>query len=233
MPQPPTGTAPAQKAAAGVFAAASTIRKGRSLHPRGIAFHATVEVAPDGGALATRRARSYEGAVRFSRGAGLPARLPDVNGLAVRIADAHGPQRHQDLLLVTSSAAPLARHVILPALSFTTRPFSSILAYRLDGGGLVVVGGRPADGLPAASLDQLPELARRGHLRYALMVASLRGGWEEVGEVVVGREPLPGDEGEALRFNPWHTGPSLRPAGPLNALRDPAYRASQRARLGS
>jgi hypothetical protein len=33
-----------------------------------------------------------------------------------------------------------------------------------------------------------------------------------------------------LRFNPWTTGPGIRPAGWLNLLRAAAYRASQRSR---
>jgi hypothetical protein len=40
--------------------------------------------------------------------------------------------------------------------------------------------------------------------------------------------PLTADQTEALRFNPWTTGPGIRPAGWLNLLRDAAYRASQR-----
>ena len=42
--------------------------------------------------------------------------------------------------------------------------------------------------------------------------------------------PLPAEQTEALRFNPWTTGPGIRPAGWLNLLRDAAYRASQRGR---
>ena len=37
---------------------------------------------------------------------------------------------------------------------------------------------------------------------------------------------------EALRFNPWTTGPGIHPSGWLNLLRDAAYRASQRGRRG-
>ena len=40
------------------------------------------------------------------------------------------------------------------------------------------------------------------------------------------------EQTEALRFNPWTTGPGIRPSGWLNLLRDAAYRASQRGRQG-
>jgi hypothetical protein len=42
--------------------------------------------------------------------------------------------------------------------------------------------------------------------------------------------PLSADQTEALRFNPWTTGPGIRPSGWLNLLRDTDYRASQRGR---
>jgi hypothetical protein len=55
-------------------------------------------------------------------------------------------------------------------------------------------------------------------------------GWRRIGSIDVGA-PLGGDVGERLRFNPWNTGGGIRPAGPFQGLRDPAYSASQRARL--
>jgi hypothetical protein len=48
--------------------------------------------------------------------------------------------------------------------------------------------------------------------------------------VTVG-ESLSAEQTEGLRFNPWITGPDIRPSGWLNLLRDAAYRASQRGRL--
>jgi hypothetical protein len=44
--------------------------------------------------------------------------------------------------------------------------------------------------------------------------------------------PLSAEQTEALRFNPWSTGPGIHPSGWLNLLRDAAYRASQRGRQG-
>jgi hypothetical protein len=45
-------------------------------------------------------------------------------------------------------------------------------------------------------------------------------------------QPLSAEQTEALRFNPWTTGPGIHPSGWLNLLRDAAYRASQRGRRG-
>lgn len=50
-----------------------------------------------------------------------------------------------------------------------------------------------------------------------------------VGVASLGRR-LPASVADDLRFDPWHTGASLRPVGLLNRLRRPAYVASQRSR---
>jgi hypothetical protein len=67
---------------------------------------------------------------------------------------------------------------------------------------------------------------------FALTVAAPFRGWRRIGSIEVGA-PLGVDAGERLRFNPWNTGGGIRPAGPFQGLRDPAYSASQRARLSA
>jgi hypothetical protein len=42
--------------------------------------------------------------------------------------------------------------------------------------------------------------------------------------------PLDDAEGDALRLNPWHTGPGIKPLGVLQALRRFAYVGSQNQR---
>jgi hypothetical protein len=66
-------------------------------------------------------------------------------------------------------------------------------------------------------------------LRFELRATRSFGRSRALAAVTVG-PPLPDDQTEALRFNPWTTGPGIRPAGWLNLLRDAAYRASQRGR---
>lgn len=41
---------------------------------------------------------------------------------------------------------------------------------------------------------------------------------------------LPDEEAERLAFTPWHTGGGIRPAGPFQRIRRPAYRGSQHGR---
>ena len=75
-----------------------------------------------------------EGAVvRLSRGAGPPAPLPDLLGLAIRLPSAGSAP--VDLLLTTTGRGPLGR--LLPALRRDTAAVhSSIMGYRSDAGTL-------------------------------------------------------------------------------------------------
>jgi hypothetical protein len=66
-------------------------------------------------------------------------------------------------------------------------------------------------------------------LKLELRAAKSLGRSQPLATVTVGA-PLSADQTEALRFNPWTTGPGIRPSGWLHLLRDTAYRASQRGR---
>ena len=192
----------AEGAAGALFGTLTRLRRKRVFHPRGEAFRATVETpglprlnSGDGGAV-----------VRFSRGVGLPAPLPDILGIALRT-------NGQDLLMVTSGAAPFVRRLLLPTVGWASLPYSTILGYRLDGR-TVMFGARVEDA------------DRR---RFRLLMAEPLRPWDDIGGVTLG-ERLPDDESEALRFDPWHQGAGIEPAGALNRLRRAAYPASQEAR---
>ena len=189
-----------------VFGVLSRVRGKRIFHPRGEAFRATVDApglprldSGDGGAV-----------VRFSRGLGVPEALPDILGIALRTRPLG--EGGQDLLMVTSGAAAVARHLLLPTRSWTALPYSTLLAYRLDGRTVLFGARMDAD--------------RR---RFTLLMAEPTGAWEDIGTVVVG-DRLPEAASEALRFNPFHCGAGIEPTGPLNRLRRGAYAGSQEAR---
>ena len=233
----PDAPAPLLDATAWAFAGLSRLRhRRRSLHPPGIAFRARTEIAPAGvplGAALFDEPGVFDGVVRFSRGIGLPQPLPDLCGIAVRLRDAHGPGRPQDLLMTTSSARPVLQHLLLPARrGFFGQGLSTVLPFRI-GGRSRVIGLLPAT-VPVAAegtdLEQAAATAARGDLRYALCVSDAPlGRWRRVGAVHVGA-PLPADEAEALTFDPWVTSDEVRPAGWLFALRAGAYPGSQRGR---
>jgi hypothetical protein len=205
--------------AAAAFRALSSARGARIFHPRGAGYRGTLRVRSPvpgyAGVPLLSEPGEHEALMRLSRGAGLPAPLPDVLGLSVRLVDVHGPGRHQDFLLVTSLDAPLLHHVLLPtwrgALEHT---YSSVLPYRV-GEALRLVGACPA---PAGA-----------GLGFRLALAPLGGRWSAVADVEAG-ERLSDEETERLAFTPWNTGGGIRPAGALNALRRASYRGSQAGR---
>jgi hypothetical protein len=219
------------------FVALSRLRGARIFHPHGIGYTGVLQVEeaqPDyPGVALLERPGEHHALVRFSRAAGLPEPLPDALGIAVRLLDVHGPNRHQDFLLVTSADRPLAHHLLLPAVrGFFGQSFSSLLLYRF-GGKLRLVGAapaaRPAQRETRGALPELARLADRGDLGFDLALAPPTGRWRFVAHLRVD-DRLPDDTTERLAFTPWNTGGGIRPAGPLMGIRRVAYRASQRGR---
>lgn len=220
------------RAVGALFGAVSSLRRAKSLHPHGAVYEGTLELG--GGPPAPREsflseAGEHPALVRFSRSLGTPRPLPDLLGISLRLPHIHGPERHQDLLLVTSADLPLAHHVFLPADDVQQRPYSSSLPYRA-GDELFIVGALPRDDSPRPSgadmLDRLDAAARTTRLAFDLAVAPLMGRFEPVGRLRIGAK-LP-DELDATRFSPWNTGGGLAPAGDVfNRLRGYAYPMSQ------
>ena len=227
-------TGPIAAATASVFRSLSALRGKRVFHPDGVGFDATLTAhgaSSTGTSIFDEQGRR-RAIVRLSRAVGLPEPLPDVLGLAIRIADAYGAGHHQDFLLVTSSRLPVGRHLLLPAPGgFLARAYSSLLPYRA-GGRLVVVGALPSHG--DGSGPGLASLRRQGAaaLAFKLALASPWGEWTEVATLELGRR-LPDRAVEKLRFDPSNTGGGMELAGVLNRLRRPAYRGSQEGRLRS
>jgi hypothetical protein len=159
--------------------------------------------------------------VRFSRSLGLPDRLPDVLGVAVRVLDAHGPGHHQDLLLDSTVSPPVLRRWPLPRYDLLGALFSSLTPYEL-GGRRWVLGLLPDPTAPA--VRSVPDVVGRGDgARLRLAVASAHGPWREVAVLELAGAV---SGGRQLRFSPDVTGGGIRPAGWLQDLRRSAYRAS-------
>jgi hypothetical protein len=234
--------AAAGPAVAAAFSALAALRRRRSLHPTGLGYRGWLQVPGDGPARSDvplfRAGAVHPVLLRFSRGAGVPDRLPDLLGVAIKLPDAHGPGADQDLLLTSSTDRPLLRRLLFPARSFVRGAFSTVLPYDLGTDRVVLLlvpahagGERSArDGGRRRGGGALAELrAAADGLRFELRTAGSLGRSRLLGTVTAGA-PLLAEETESLRFNPWTTGPGIRPSGWLNLLRDAAYRASQRAR---
>jgi hypothetical protein len=235
--------AAAGPAVAAGFHALAALRRRRSLHPTGIGYKGWLQVpnerpTPPGVPLFEAGA-THRAILRFSRGAGLPEPLPDALGVAIRLPDAYGPGVDQDLLLTSSADRPLLRRLLFPARSFVRGAFSTALPYDFGRERVVLLlvpvltsDGRSAGGAGhravGGALAELRAVAAGG-LQFELRTARSFGRSQPLATVTVG-ESLSADQTEALRFNPWTTGPGIRPYGWLNLLRDAAYRASQRGR---
>jgi hypothetical protein len=200
------------RATSSIFAGVARMRGGdRAFHPDGTTLRATFRPSADIDVALLDGER--DALVRISRGLGLPERLPDVLGCAIRVPDAYGPGAHQDFALASSHRARVARHALVPALDSRRAFYSSLLPYRF-GTETVIVGA-------SIGLDSVE-----------LCVAAPLGPWRRVAEVSL-HSVAPAEEERALRFNVLNSGSGIAPLGRLNALRDPAYRGSQAASPGA
>ena len=210
-----------------VFRALSTARGKRIFHPHGVGFTGLLVPAGDMGAEILR-GPSRGVIVRLSRSLGLPESMPDPCGLSVRVPNAYGPGLHQDLLMVSSGSGRILRHLLLPAQGFLDRPYSTLLPYRLRQR-LVLIGARGTN--PGGPGPRLATLGGRedARLQFDLTVATLGGAWRQAARLDVGGR-LDDEQVEGLDLNPKNCGGGLELAGPINRLRIPAYRGSQRGR---
>ncbi len=190
-------------AVARTLGAATALRGARVFHPHGRSYDAVVTVTGGGGtgaALLDTPGR-HQGVVRLSRGAGLPAPLPDVEGLALRLPGQGADGAPLDLLINSAW-----RYAFVP--SVLTPTWSAILPHRTGSGRLVLLGARPEDG------------------GFALLVAATLGGWRRWGRLTLGAE----FDGEDLRFAPTIGARDLEPVALFRTLRARSYDASQAAR---
>jgi hypothetical protein len=220
-----------ESAVAVPFRLGSALRGARVFHPQGFLCRGSWEVeqgsplAP--GAAVLRAGARHRVIARVSRGIGLPERVGDFFGVAVRLVDAYGPGRHQDLLINASSGLPVLHHLFLPAPRWFAQSYSTCLPYRA-GAGLFVIGLLPPPRRgPGPALAAMREAVDHG-VSFAIALSSTLGRWERVGMLRL-HEPLGPDAGD-VDFDPWNTGGGLTPATWLNRLRREAYRQSRRGR---
>lgn len=213
-------------------AALARRRHARLLHPAGRTFAAEVLIwgtpgPPTGVDLLDLPGR-WPATVRLSKGVPTPGSWPDVLGLALRLHREPAPP--VDLLVSSSAAAPVLRHLPLPRRRFTGT-YTSIMSLR---------AGRRRLYLAVLADPESPELGRdlagvaaavaADRPRLVLAVASAAGPWRPFGEVRLDRQ-RGAREDAALAFDPiGNPPPGLRVGGPVGWLRDTTYRGSRRAR---
>jgi hypothetical protein len=221
-------TSPIESAIAIPFRVGSALRGARVFHPEGFLCRGRWEIEAEselaGEAEILRLGAGHDVIARLSRGVGLPDRLPDFFGIAVRLVDAYGPDRHQDLLINASSSLPLLHHLFLPAPRWFAQSYSTCLPYRSGGGPFVVGLLPPPERGPAPPLAAMRAAVEQG-VAFGIALSTPLGRWRRIGTLHL-REPVPGE----VDFDPWNTGGGLEPATWLNRLRREAYRQSRLAR---
>jgi hypothetical protein len=164
--------------------------------------------------------------VRFSRAAGLPAPVPDVLGLALRL-DAVGTQH--DLLLATTGMGPGWRHVLFPRRHALRAPYGSLLPYDAAGRRVLIAAVPEADAPYGISDVDVARALTPASRTFQLMVATLLGRWTPFAQLTVARDDNMFDV--PVAFDPVLSPlPGLPLAQPFCSLREPAYRAARRAR---
>lgn len=146
--------------------------------------------------------------VRRSRALGLPAGMPDIHGLAVRVPLEGGG--HGDLLFAMTGAGRLTRFTLTAARSPYSRPMTTLLPYRTPTG------------------PRLLGAVARAEDRYELTYASPGGDWHRFADLVLSSTHGP----DALvSFDPVrNTLPGLDNYEWVRRLREPAYGTARHSR---
>jgi hypothetical protein len=220
----------AGRAVAVPLGAVARLLGGKPMHPRGAVFDGVLErtgADPAWGVPWLDAAGRAEVVVRFSRGAGLPAGLPDLLGLAVRVPH---EERPIDLLLSSTGRGPLLRWVPLPRRDAAVT-YTSIMGYRSDAGTLRIAALPEDDDAPAEPDELAAEVGARP-ARFVLAAARGTEPWRPFGRLVLSgpRDPLDPDVGfDAVRHPP----PGLAADGPMARFRAPAYARARERRTVS
>ena len=196
------------------FRLAATLRSAKAVHTVGGVVEAEVVrhgLQPATGVAWVDEPGVDRAVVRFSRGAGLPAPLPDVLGIAVRVSGPDGDP--WDLLLASSADRWPVRRFPLPSRHWRHPTYSSISAFHTSRGPLLV-GARWRDG------------------RFLLAVAGPRGPWRPFAELRLLDDPSTAPE-QVISYDPvLHPVPGLDMPVGWQHVREAAYAGSRDGRSG-
>lgn len=226
----------ARRAATAPFGLVAAARGARAVHPQGFLcrgrWRITDEHAAAAGVPLLQRGADLEVLARPSRGAGLPERVGDFLAIAVRLVDAHGPGRPQDLLMNTTLDLPVAHHLFLPAPRWYAQSYSTCLPYTTDAGATLLVGLLPPDEAgPGPSVDAMRRAVAEGTTFRIALATPLRR-FAPIGELRL--DEVVGPDAGDVDFEPLvNCGGGLHPAPAwLQRIRSEAYLRSRRGRHG-
>ena len=187
------------------FGAVAKVRRTKPLHPFGRVARGSFVVtdpAPELGVPLLESPGTHPCRVRWSRAAGLPSPLPDVEGLAIRFEEPRA-----DLLFASTGTSAVGRFFLAPRAPGSHGAQTTLLPVASRAGALV---------FRVTPVDRDEEPPRR----YTLSVACGGGDWRDVGRLEV---PAWGDD-EPTRFDPvTHQLPGTEQYPVVRMLREPSY----------
>jgi hypothetical protein len=209
------------------------LRSGRAVHTKGTLVRAQLRVDGEsltGAALGGPWTRPA--LVRLSKSLGTPRSLPDLLGVALRVEMPQpGPDTGLlDMLFASAGRHGLTHFLLAPAVSWWSRPYSTVLPYRVDGRTRFLgLQAEQTEGAPGSADPVSVETDIRRHRRaFVLTERSLTGPLCHVGRLVL--EAVPAAP-EPVSFDPiLNTSPRVRPIRFLSRVREWAYTGSRRAR---
>lgn len=205
------------------FAVGQQLRHPRPIHPRGVVLSGHVRWIPDavpsGIAWIDRGSeRPVPVVARVSRSIGLPAPLPDIIGLALRVDTGGEPA---DIELASTGWTVPARFVLLPHRRAERARFGTLFPYRGERGP-VLVGARTRSGRPPATDPR--EAAADDDVTWSLTLghAAAVGTWHPFAVVDLREDADQIDAG--LRFDAVRRPlPGSRAYAWVRAARQPSY----------
>lgn len=210
-----------------LFAALVRVRHPRPVHPHGVALTGELRwLGPSESGIAwidEPPAGPQPVSARASRSLGVPAPLPDVIGLALRVDGERGAVH---LALASTGRGPLTRWLLTLHRSPSTAWLSSLLPYR-GTRGPVLLAARPLapHDLPSEP-SALASALRDDPWRLRLHVATPTGRWHPFAELVLRPGTGPLDTSARIDVGA-HVPPGATIAPWIHAVRDPSYRHVQ------
>lgn len=212
------------------FALILLVRRPRPIHSRGVVLEGEIRWMPRAHDAGIPWIDQVPGTVarttaRVSRSIGLPAPLPDVIGLALRVGESDAPA---DLELASTGVGVPGRFLLFPHRSPVRATLSTLLPYRGSRGPVLIaartVAASVARGSAGISSSQPPD-----PWTLRLYAAVPTGRWHPFAEVTL---RLADDQDDtALRFDAVrHPLPGAGTYEWTRLLRQPSYRLVQRDR---
>jgi len=203
------------KVLAAALAPLGPIRDAKPLHPDGTIRQATLEVTDPAPALQVpvfTESATVPCLVRVSRAVGLPAPLPDIGGVALRLHPDAVAGGQGDLLFASTGTGRVSRWLLL---------------FRLDPARSALTTLLPLSSASGPVLFSLTPVGREP-TAYQLSWARPRGEWTPLGRLTL-RAPLTPEDDPPIRFDAIENPvPGLTNYPVVTRLREPAYAAARR-----